>query len=736
MDKIEKESLKNIKKLRSNEKAINYAYFHISKADIRKKILDEINKNEDEKESTPQLSSTEKRRVFNIGNSLIKGGSDFYEKLVKEIKKSEKKKFEKKIKLEKRNKAEEESVKNEKKKSKTKLALKMGLLGVVIGVSVYYFKQIYDILTKSPEIAKISKYLDKYRPVSLMFNLGSSKIIDGAISSFSIKTSSGDEISISDDKREKNPVEEAAKTFDVILTDDVLGKNGGGFNNFLNNIQAGSSAVGYLLSHPFFHFVDKIRKYTVKSLNNPALLSAGWREFYQFSLGDTLSTINSFANRQIINSYSKLKLESEDVIETKRNAFVELLRKAFEAKGYTIGDFHTSVIIDTYKKHDKTEKNTTISFKTPYGILEAIDEISDTNDPASIIRVLEMIQEENIKVGFYNTWDRYNFSNTNITLYIEKDGKKIPIPPKLVEVLGLNIVYGGDANIGDKDEKERVRQEIQNRLNNHVSNLKKIFKENEAAIIDLLAHKMYHEHFLLPKEIISNIEDGAFEKNIDAVNHALLETEIYFNKEKPTKEKIKLITDNYFLPQNNFLKGYMSIITSSFQKTFSKIMSTIGFFNMNISPYDYLLSHENFKNDDEESEKIKNLIKSHYKNRDILISESNSSGENIDLSYEVLTAKMVSFSKMKKDFREKKTNKLKDIIKEVANILIKILKKNQETGNSKRVVKSKLSVRYDKENRGLNDDYFYMNIKDEKGNLRTIYLSNLINNIKGLIGKI
>ena len=665
MSKIKKETTSTLKKIAKSEKSLNYAYFHITKADIRKKIKEEIEKKDGEKDFKPHLSSAEKKRVFNIGNSLIKGGTEYYEKLIKNIKKSEKKKLAEISKRENALKEKEKEKKNNVKKNKAAMAIKLGLLGIALGTTVYFFKEIYDYIIKSPTFLKIEKFLEKLKPTGLRFNIGSTKKIDGITSSFSLKTVGGEEISISDKKRETNPVENAAKTFDVIMTDEVLGKNGGGFNKFLNSVESTFSPVGYFISHPFFYFVGKLKKYLYNSLYSPALLARGWKEFYQFSLGDTLAKAKQFVETPIVNRYSQLQLKSQDIFERKRIELGKKINdKLIEAKHFKDDGNHKKLKVNDYYSVSLFNSNI---------ILDNIIKNINPNDPLSFFRLIHRIQTEELELDFSSTFAGYVSSNTIIHISsVNKKGEKGLSP--LVDITGLWINREKGDAVLDDDVKKNVLEDLNILLDGWEKHIKDFFKTEQQTLYDLMALKMYYEHFLLPKEILSRVSDIGLKTNFDDFNEKHLEAEIYFNKERKTGEKMKMITDSYFSKDSNFFTKYLSKLENGLNDVFSKIFTYISRFDSEINAFHHLLTHENFDGHDE----LKKIMEHHYKNHDLIITESNISGESVEPSFDLMVNNMVLFSNKKMEFRKNKSMLLERLYNNLKAKLIAMIDKHGE----------------------------------------------------------
>lgn len=653
MIKVESDALKSLKKIKENENSFQRGTLYVTKLDIKNKIKKEFTVKD---KNSSLLSSSEKIRNFNIGNSIIKGGTEFYKKLIVDIKKSEKEKYEKYKKLIKKEQGfgdenEKNSFKSNKKKSKAMMWTKLALLGVAIGAGIYFIKEIYDYITKSQTFLNIKDQLKKLKPISLFFSNNSSKIIDGITSSFYVKTNGGDEISISNKRRSENPVKRSAKDFDIIMKDEVLGQNGGAFRNFLNSYDPKNSPIGYFISQPLFYFFDKLRLYLIKSFSE--LNMGRWRDVYQMGIWFINDKIQKLATEPILNPFAHLNLKTQDRkenIKIKAKEKIEEIYKSLNLNTY--GTIRKKILL---VNEDGGEK-VILTISNPEDVIKKFESKIDSNDILKLRRTLKNIQEENIKVEFYSE----GLSDTKIRLVvIDKNGNKKSLPPELTSMFGMYVSHVGHQFYGDKggkDAKKELLNVIQQQVDIFVSELKAQFKESESIYGDMLAQKMYTEHFLKPNDIALQLLDSTFEYDINDVNSSFIESEIYFNKSKSSKEKMDLIIQSYFTKENNFFLRYISKLEKTIENEFGKFASYINFFDIDFSPFQYSSSHI-----DDKHEVLKTSIKNFYGDRDLLITDSSLSEETLKMSYENISNNIRIFSNLRNEYRLSKRERLRKI---------------------------------------------------------------------------
>lgn len=670
-----------LKYLRKSEDNFKKASIYLSHEEIRNKIESSIKK----KENRPSLLSTnEKMRFSKIGQSFIKGTSDYFNDFFYNLKLKERESNKKEISILNMEDFQKDfSLK--KKNGKNNFGLKLALFGAAFGISGFIIKKTYDAFLNNLNVAKINNTLSGLFPSSLKFYSSNSKIIDGEVASFVVTTSNGEEIALSNEMLSENPIEESAKTFDDINLDKILKK---GMGLTLNNTdeKSGKSIIGHLIYTPFSVYISEAKRYLYDSMSNPKIGRAYKDMFWQLktlikvadistSLVDVNMGLSSFFNGEsfrggFANRFGKYMLDSQNGYT---NAVASILNNLNQicgknkillrvASSYTDKTRDVSITIGSSSENIREyferllndgdyERFLSMAYNISrgYNFKTLLDESHDSTSGTLSVVVDSNFEDKELR-------DLFNIHGRGFIREIGKTSSaRLKDFQQTLERRGMETFSTG---LRYKDESGNIVV---------VPPLNKIFSDLFPQLMNLMAHHRLNKHF----DVLDSLIGLTLKNNLETVKNyddVIYENQIYFNKELKTHEKLKILTDAYFNPksvQHNFILKFLSSMEESSEWGRIQMKNTIYNFKNLISPYSFIRETiTGDKNDD-----LGLIMNSQFHNTNtILMGETSDTSSAHGVNNEILLQTIVNYTKSKMNFRKSKQDVLKRLLVKLVEI--------------------------------------------------------------------
>ena len=722
---------KTLKMIRKSEKNIKKASLLLSQYEVHERIKKFIAEKDtkDDKQST--LSTREKIRYGKIGDSFIRGGEDYFKKLTSDIKKEEKKKFkEKKKQLKDAETKNKLNTKDPKKKIKATNKIKWILLSAAFVGIAFGIKKLMDVYKDYSRHINIHKSLNEILPQKVQFHSGAAKTIEDEQTSFSLTTQDGTEMSLSEDKYGKNPVEDAAHNFDDILIVEML-KNG--FGKFINNIENGTSVVGYMVFKPLETFLNAARIYIYDGFTNPKI-----PKLYKdacsalTSLSSSFSTMLDNLNKPIKLSYTHLRLTSQNEyrqrVENVRTNIEILVNKGNQfstlQSGWRTANLHLTLN------------------EPPVAITEKFEALAKSSYKEFETRRRDLIKSvDSLKIDWAGgTGGDYTFAATP-SFKLSDD-----VPENGITMfLGMQIKWDGGSHTigrswipGRQDEKNQ--EAIEDMLNIVRADANKamiVLRDDirnflETQLVEMRALSYYEEYVIKPKEAMMDI----VKTNVAPYYHNFQEKyvdDIIFNKKDvPTKDKLNELINSYFSNQNpketNFILKYLHRMENSLDAREDYIHNIFYRFKTYLNPFhtffDEYTDQSNF-DVDKKNDLIFNAMKS---SKTITMGEYSDSITMSGISDDYITKSLNDYMENKISLKQELVNILENIVSENFDLLKKA---KNEIGVFHKIDVVNLHKNYDANNNRVNS-HFELKTKNDSNNQNQEIIS--IENVK--LGKI
>lgn len=688
----------------------------VIKDDVVEKIKSDTIKNDknpnqkNKKEVQSNLTSVEKIRYKNIGESFTRGGRDMFSSIYLKIKSQEIKKVNEQLKtiinsVSSLKEEKKKEYKEKKKKSKAKTIAKFALFGAAMGAAVFVLKKTYDTITNFSKKLNMKEEINTYSPKSMTYHAPGSKMINGQQVSYVVKTSSGEEISISNTTN-KNEIEAAAKTTDELLANNLLGRKG--LDGFLNPKDVNKSLIGYIIFKPLESFVNLARNYFSNSIQNPKLGRLYKDFFWQISwITDMISDkINSMTYK---GKYSGVVLSSQDAYLNAKAKLKESINDLFGAKNknrYGMKVINTKndqikVYFPSYSYVDKDfmlndlyKRDVYFTLPNSRKMYETLEYIADSMSYEDVAKIANDLKnsELNFEKGkFEKKGNKGSTVYTNMYITSKKGnlvnfinnlhaGKKFNQEDYKTNYDKFNINFTnnekGTLYIGSFENMEDFwNNEFEELKSNNVYELQLLenFFTDEISklLIEIKGRKMYLD------EILSARDENIKKILKDKINLIQDDYDVHYNEEmiygegKSTREKMNLIIESCFSKREDkhiflrFLRKMedeVNMIENDLYMIFEK-------FSYRVNPLAFFFKTEPKS---AKEDQIGYFVKQESSKATKIVAEKNDIGVELMMNDKTYFTKIVHHSNSKLRFRKQK-------IKALYNTLIflkKEIKKN------------------------------------------------------------
>ena len=642
MDKVSN-VLRDINK---SEKNIEKSYFSMSLFEIKNRNkTNEIS----EKKDDSTLTVTEKVRYGKIGDNFIKGASEEYIKIIEKIKKEARKKFKEKEKeIQRLQSQESEGAKKEIKKSKKLSKSKLLLIGGAIGVTAFLLKKSYDFLIEYDSKFNFSKVLFDYLPRKISFVKSSINEIDESASTFVLETTGGEKVNLTEESYSKNPIEEAASSFDDILKTYVFEK---GINYLINNAKDEESVIGFLLFRPAGIIINKLMRFSEEALTtNRYFYGMGADLFHsiQLMLSPFLS-VNEILGKNYMGRYNSLMIISSDAYTNAIARLDKLMRDATPSGGkINLGTFfnRSDIALFVSGLSDFGKKIAQVSVGNPEEFLELFKRVKD-------FKGLKMGKTE---TEAYSTSAFVKFGTDTLhEIGFHVDTTKG----------SSTMITGRKWFPWQKDASEVYMEALSE--NKDIYRYQKLVEKNISSLPELMleirAWHGYNEKLLKPREKMLELMN----KDVETYNSSTIESYtdymIYFQRDLTIHDKFYWIANQYFNVKDknkNFLLNHLENMKTRAEWAKLKSLSIINHFGSTINPLFYLEEPEN------------SPIREFFNGSKVkIISEHNDQYGNIGSNESLMMYKLKNFSNKKHDLKHLSYT----ILTRIGNLLMVAYKK-------------------------------------------------------------
>ena len=667
MDKVS-DVLRDINK---SEKNIEKSYFSMSLFEIKHR--NKTNKISEKKDDST-LTVAEKVRYGKIGDNFIKGASEEYTKIIEKVKKEARKKFkEKQEDLQRLQSQDSEEIKKEIKKSKKSSKSKLILIGGAIAATAFLLKKTYDFLIERNNKFNFSKVLSEYFPQKISFAKSKIDEMDESVSTFILETTGGEKVILTEETHSKNPIEEAAKSFDAILKTYVFDK---GINRLINNIKDDESVIGYLLFRPAGVIINKLMRFSKEALtSNKYFYGMGADLFHSVqTMLSPLISINDLLAKKYVGRYNSLMITSSDAYT---NAIARLDKTMRDATPIEkVINNGGAVGLGVFFDRDDIELR--ISGLSDFGKKAAQVAIGNSDN------FLEFFKREKgfkgLKMGETKT-----SGTTGVSAYVKYDVGNLPGVGFVVDTptISSHMRTGtGFIWFGTPEDK---KVEYAEALSSHqtIKRYARVFEESISSVPELMleirAWHGYNENFLKPREKMLELMNKDVEIYNSNTPESYTDYMIYFQKELKTYDKFNWIAQQYFNTKDkskNFLSNYLDNMKIRGEWAKLKSLSMIRHFAITFNPLFYLEEEEN------------SPIREFFNGTKVkILSEHNDQYGSIGSSDSIMIYKLFNFSNKKTELK----NLLRNILTRVGNILltshIKFVKFYKSAWNTDQMVK-------------------------------------------------
>ena len=667
MDKVS-DVLRDINK---SEKNIEKSYFSMSLFEIKHR--NKANKIPEKKDDST-LTVAEKVRYGKIGDNFIKGASEEYTKIIEKVKKEARKKFkEKQEDLQRLQSQDSEEIKKEIKKSKKSSKSKLILIGGAIAATAFLLKKTYDFLIERNNKFNFSKVLSEYFPQKISFAKSKIDEMDESVSTFILETTGGEKVILSEETHSKNPIEEAAKSFDAILKTYVFDK---GINKLINNIKDDESVIGYLLFRPAGVIINKLMRFSKEALtSNKYFYGMGADLFHSVqTMLSPLISINELLAKKYVGRYNSLMITSSDAYT---NAIARLDKTMRDATPIEkVINNGGAVGLGVFFDRDDIELR--ISGLSDFGKKAAQVAIGNSDNFLEFFKRVKGFK--GLKMGETKT-----SGTTGVSAYVKYDVGNLPGVGFVVDTptisshmrTGKGFIWFGTP----EDKKVEYAEALAS--NQTIKRYERVFEESISSVPELMleirAWHGYNENFLKPREKMLELMNKDVEIYNSNTPESYTDYMIYFQKELKTYDKFNWIAQQYFNTKDkskNFLSNYLDNMKIRGEWAKLKSLSMIRHFAITFNPLFYLEEEEN------------SPIREFFNGTKVkILSEHNDQYGSIGSSDSIMIYKLFNFSNKKTELK----NLLRNILTRVGNILltshIKFVKFYKSAWNTNQMVK-------------------------------------------------
>lgn len=641
-----------LNEINKSEKNIEKSYFSMSLFEIKHR--NDTNKVPKKKDESSTLTVTEKMRYGKIGDNFIKGASEEYTKIIEKVKKEERKKYKEKQKdLQRLQSQNTEDIKKEIKKSKKTSKTKLVLIGGAIAISAFLLKKTFDFLIYQSNKFNFFKVLSDYLPQKISFVKSKIDEMDESASTFVLETTGGEKVSISDETYSKNPIEDAAKSFDNILKTYVFDK---GINNLINNIKEDNSIIGYMIFRPVSVIINKLMRFSKEALTTNRYfhgMGADLFHFIQTCLSPFLS-LDETLSKNYEGRYKSLIIKSLDGYTSAIAKLEKLLRDSTPAGGKIgIGSYYGRDVELTISGMD--------------GYLQKAKEAAIGSSGEFLTFFRKANSFNGVKIGNVEIK-----GNAGISARVEYDTGPLEGVHFVVDTtkgtshLTVGRSWGWFGGGGPEEESIEYAKSLSS--HSTINHYEKLIKENISnlpkLLLEIRAWRGYNENFLKPREqMLELIND-----DVEIYNSNTVETYtdylIYFQNNLKTYEKVHWLINHYFNPSDkskNFFLEYLKNMEIRSEWAKIKSLTVIDYFADTITPLRHLY-------DEEETSPIRQF----FNNSKVkILSEHNNQYGNFGSSTNSLIYKLSNFSNKKLEMK----NLLYEILTRMGTYLFNTRKK-------------------------------------------------------------
>ena len=566
-----------------------------------------------------------------------------------------------------------EEIKKEIKKSKKSSKSKLILIGGAIAATAFLLKKTYDFLIERNNKFNFSKVLSEYFPQKISFAKSKIDEMDESVSTFILETTGGEKVILSEETHSKNPIEEAAKSFDAILKTYVFDK---GINKLINNIKDDESVIGYLLFRPAGVIINKLMRFSKEALtSNKYFYGMGADLFHSVqTMLSPLISINELLAKKYVGRYNSLMITSSDAYT---NAIARLDKTMRDATPIEkVINNGGAVGLGVFFDRDDIELR--ISGLSDFGKKAAQVAIGNSDNFLEFFKRVKGFK--GLKMGETKT-----SGTTGVSAYVKYDVGNLPGVGFVVDTptisshmrTGKGFIWFGTP----EDKKVEYAEALAS--NQTIKRYERVFEESISSVPELMleirAWHGYNENFLKPREKMLELMNKDVEIYNSNTPESYTDYMIYFQKELKTYDKFNWIAQQYFNTKDkskNFLSNYLDNMKIRGEWAKLKSLSMIRHFAITFNPLFYLEEEEN------------SPIREFFNGTKVkILSEHNDQYGSIGSSDSIMIYKLFNFSNKKTELK----NLLRNILTRVGNILltshIKFVKFYKSAWNTNQMVK-------------------------------------------------